>query len=619
MKKLTSLLIAFCLIFGLATPMASAASVDQNSVQQAIQALGIITGDDTGNLNLSGYVTRAQFAKMMISASSYKDAISSTASSSPFKDVNYKNWAASYVQTAVSAGWLTGYADGTYRPNNNVKLEEAVSATLKMLGYVSSDFAGAFPDAQLAKYSALRLNFNISTVKGQNMTRQDCMYLFYNLMGTKNKSGNYYATTLGYSVNGSGELDYSSLVLNNMKGPYIVADSSWTSTLPFTTDKITVYKNGSLSTVSSINKHDVYYYNSSMRSVWVYRNQVSGVYTAASPNSAAPSSVTVAGKSYTVSTASASYALSTVGSYKIGSTVTLLLGMNGDVVGVVSSNDLSTTKFGIVISTGTKTYSDSSGNNYSSNTITIASTDGNSYDYNTKTTSYKEGDLVRVSFSGGESSVSLINNNSLSGTVNSSATAIGTNYFSDDIKILDTTSNGSYCKVFPARLAGLYLDSNSIRYYALDDKGKISELILNDVTGDMYQYGILTSVSESYDSMSVSSSYKYVINGSSGTFSSYSLAFGVSEGPAQFEISGTSVERIKNLTSVTLISLNALYAQSGDNKYKLADNVSVYINTNGSYNLSSISSLINSSGYTLYGYYDKSESYGGRMRVIIAR
>jgi hypothetical protein len=35
--------------------------------------------------------------------------------------------AASYIQTAVSAGWLTGYSDGTYG-RHNVKLEEAVSA-----------------------------------------------------------------------------------------------------------------------------------------------------------------------------------------------------------------------------------------------------------------------------------------------------------------------------------------------------------------------------------------------------------------------------------------------------------------------------------------------------------
>ena len=59
---------------------------------------------------------------------------------------------------------------------------------LKMLGYSSTDFTGSFPEAQLAKYYALGLNENISKTQGETLTRQDCMYLFYNLMSTKNKS-----------------------------------------------------------------------------------------------------------------------------------------------------------------------------------------------------------------------------------------------------------------------------------------------------------------------------------------------------------------------------------------------------------------------------------------------
>jgi hypothetical protein len=233
MKKAIAFIMAFSLILSFAASFSVAGASDEASVQECIQALGIINGDENGSLNLSGYVTRAQFAKMMIAASSYKDTISATASSSPFKDVRYTHWAASYVQAAVSAGWLTGYTDGTFRPDNNVKLEEAVSAVLKMLGYSSSDFYGAFPDAQLAKYCALGLGDNIAKTQGQYLTRQDCMYLFYNLMGTKDTSGSYYATTLGYSVNDSGELDYSALIMSDIAGPFIVDDSSWSSSLPF--------------------------------------------------------------------------------------------------------------------------------------------------------------------------------------------------------------------------------------------------------------------------------------------------------------------------------------------------------------------------------------------------
>ena len=197
-------MLALCLALCMTAGPAYAASSSLSSAQQTVQALGIMTGDENGNLNLSGNVTRAQLTKMIIAASTYKDSISSTAKSSPFKDVKYTSWAASYVQTAVSAGWITGYTDGTFRPDNYVKLEEAVSAVLKMLGYKSSDFTGSFPEAQLAKHTALGLNTNISKTQGQTLSRQDCMYLFYNLLRTKTKSGVYYATTLGYTVNSSG-------------------------------------------------------------------------------------------------------------------------------------------------------------------------------------------------------------------------------------------------------------------------------------------------------------------------------------------------------------------------------------------------------------------------------
>ena len=138
----------------LAAPFADAAATNAATVQQTVSALGIMAGDENGNMNLTQGVTRAQLAKMMIAASTYKDTISQTASSSPFKDVSYKYWGASYIKTAVTAGWIMGYTDGTYRPDDGVKLEEAVSSILKMLGYTTSDFAGAFPDAQLATYAA---------------------------------------------------------------------------------------------------------------------------------------------------------------------------------------------------------------------------------------------------------------------------------------------------------------------------------------------------------------------------------------------------------------------------------------------------------------------------------
>ncbi|NCB51090.1 MAG: S-layer homology domain-containing protein [Clostridia bacterium] len=622
-RKAVTFLVALSLAAGIAIPsMTASAATEDASVQQAIQAMGIITGDENGNLNLSDYVTRAQFAKMMVAASSYKDTVSSSSSSSPFKDVKYTHWAASYVRAAVSAGWVTGYTDGTFRPDNDVTLEEVVSAILKMLGYASSDFVGSFPEAQLSKYAALGLSDNISKTQGQYLSRQDCMNLFYNLMGTNTTNGSYYATTLGYSVNDSGELDYSALILSEMKGPFVVKSTAWYSALPIITGTVSVYLNGASSSLSAVSLYDVYYYNANMNKIWVYRNQVSGVYTSASPSSAAPSTVTVGGNSYSVSTSSAAYALSTVGTYKIGDTVTLLLGMKGDAVAVASAEELNITKYGFVTGTGTSTYTDTSGNTYSSDTISVACTDGSTYEYDVYSSSaFSKGNLVKVSISGGKLSITYLSTKTLSGTVNSAATALGGYAFSDDVQIMDSTDNGSFVKIYPSRLAGLNLTSGDVRYYVLNDDGEIALLILDDVTGDMYDYGVLTDVSESFSTTSVgmSGSYKYIINGASGSYSSSSKLFLVDEGPALFEFSGGSIVKLKKLTSVYLTSLNALYGTGIDGvQYSLGDGADVYIFENGDYSLSSISAVSDTSSYTLCGYYEGTVASGGRIRIIIA-
>ena len=616
MKRTFSLILAFCLVFTIASTSAYAASSSQTSAQQIIQVLGIITGDQDGTLNLTNNVTRAQFAKMMIAASTYKDSISTKANSSPFKDVKYTHWAASYVQAAVKSGWLTGYSDGTFRPDNNVKLEEAVSALLKMLGYTSSDFSGAFPKVQLAKYISLGLNEGISATQGQFITRQDCVNLFYNLLNTKEKSGNYYATSLGYTVNSTGGLDFSSLVLAKMSGPFVIMDSNWSSSLPFSLSTVTIFKNGSPSSLSAASKFDVYYYNIAMRTVWIYNNKVTGIYTAATPSTSLPSSVTVAGKIYSISTSSASYKLSSIGNYKLGDAVTLILGMNGDVIEVLSPSTTNAPIYGFVLSTGTNKYSDIYGNSYGSDTISIASTDGNTYEYEYSGYKINTGTLVEVKYDNNKFSITQLTDKHLTGTVNQVATSLGSLSFAADIQIVDSTKNGSYIKVYPPRLAGLSLDSSDVRYYQLDSDGRISRLILNDVTGDMYNYGILTVVSESVSQDY--NFYKYIVDGVLSTYNSPTTFFGAVSGPVQIELQGSDLIALKNLTEVHLSALNSAFATSDSIQYPIANRSTVYLFQNEKYSLSRIETVNNTDSYSLYGYYDKPLSKGGQIRVIVA-
>ena len=241
MKKMLSLLLAAVLLAGSLPAALAADSVSESVVEQVIRSTGIMVGDTSGNMHLDQSVTRAEYAKMLGAASSYKDKVAGTSNVSPFKDVPYTHWAAGYVKTAVQQGWLTGYLDGSYKPDQTVTLYEAATGCLKLLGYTTEDFCGCYPYAQLALYQSLGLDTGVTASQGTTMTRRNMMYLFYNLLNADTKGGQVYAQTLGYTLNSDGEIDYLSMVSDTMEGPFVVEGSL--TDIVSDANK-TVYRNG---------------------------------------------------------------------------------------------------------------------------------------------------------------------------------------------------------------------------------------------------------------------------------------------------------------------------------------------------------------------------------------
>ena len=192
--RLLSLLTAGVLTLSLCT---GALAVDSSTKLEAVRVLGIMAGDSSGNLNLSSNVTRAQFVTMMTAASPYRDSVGSGYGVSLFKDVKSDHWASEYIRLAVEQGWMSGYVDGTFRPEQSITLEEACTALLRLLGYDSSTLAGSFPTAQLSKASAIGLLDDVTASQGQVLTRSDCVELFYNLLLCQNSAGSIYGTKIG--------------------------------------------------------------------------------------------------------------------------------------------------------------------------------------------------------------------------------------------------------------------------------------------------------------------------------------------------------------------------------------------------------------------------------------
>lgn len=148
----------------------------------------------------------------------------------------------------------------------------------------------------MALYHSLSLDKGLTAqAASAPLTRHDAMYLFYNLLSAKNKEGQPYLTTLGYSLNAAGEVDLVALVNGEMNGP-LVASGDWQSAIPFPLSGITVTRDGKTSTLAAIQTNDVIYWNQTMRALWVSSDRVVGVIQELTPSASSPESVKIAGR-----------------------------------------------------------------------------------------------------------------------------------------------------------------------------------------------------------------------------------------------------------------------------------------------------------------------------------
>ena len=92
-----------------------------------MQQFGIITGYSDGSFRPDAPVTRAEFAAI---ASRFEKL---TEGSKSFTDVPDTYWAARYISFAATRGWVTGYSDGTFKPENTITRAEVAAVTCRLL------------------------------------------------------------------------------------------------------------------------------------------------------------------------------------------------------------------------------------------------------------------------------------------------------------------------------------------------------------------------------------------------------------------------------------------------------------------------------------------------------
>ncbi len=494
-KRFLVLLLAVCIgVSMLVLPVSAAGS---NTAVQTAVTLGAMTTEQA--TQLSAPLTRGQLAKLLVGFSAYRDNANTQGSvGTLYTDVNGSSAYAPYIRIAVQQGWMSGYTDGSFRPDQTVTLEEACTAALTLLGYDVTTLTGGFPAAQLNKANAIGLRANLSCAQGQAMTMEDGAVLLYNALTANTASGSVYGTTLGFTVT-NGQVDVSSILISNLEGPFVASEGE---SLPFEPEA--VYRNDSVSTNAQLSAYDVYYYNASAKTVWVYTRKAAGRITAVSPSASAPTAVTVAGTSYTIASSTAAAQLSSLNGGGVGQVVTLLLGMNNEAVAVLTGDAADEVFYGVV-QTAARSLVEENGADVQQK-VEVKCTDGITRTVSVaKDLNYPAGWMVKITVNADGEQVDTIGKKGTSGTINADGTALGETPLADGVEILDTTSEGVAGTVSPSRLSGVTLSDADVRYYTTNENGRIDRLILNDVTGDLWTYGVLDDVKNLINNVTSSS------------------------------------------------------------------------------------------------------------------
>ena len=104
-----------------------AAGAWYNNAVSTLGAMGIITGYPDGTFRPNAYITRAEFAA--IAARFDTDGDKTLAA---FSDIA-NHWAKDEISVAYNNGWVDGYPDGTFGPQRNITRAETVTLVNRVL------------------------------------------------------------------------------------------------------------------------------------------------------------------------------------------------------------------------------------------------------------------------------------------------------------------------------------------------------------------------------------------------------------------------------------------------------------------------------------------------------
>lgn len=479
--------------------------------------------------------------------------------------------AASYINLACEEGLVSGYGNGTFGPDDPVTVGQAVTVVLRLLGYTTDQVGPFWPEDYMALGEQLGLLEGVSRDPDHALTRGEAALMLYALLGQSDSTGKDYIDNLCASkVENAVLLDADAQSGDGTEGMvevYANQNLSWyepaaelegltgsrgtllldqsgrvTGFLPDDTVRYTLIPesvtanriNGSYAVSSTTpvvvgdtltTFGDCWYDLESCFQLTLYYNQsgnlelvaaterttyegvvLSGYYEDASPNTSTPDTITLLGMELEVEES----AVSSLSAFSVGDKITVALDGDGAVISAAAGGQ--TTLYGVL------------GEGQVELTCGLTAK-------GTVSGSAGAGDLVKVTSSGvGKLSVSQVSGGS-SLDLSVSEGTLGSVPLADNVRIYERAGTSVVTEIDLEDIQTATVQAADIDFYATDSNGLVSVLLLDNVTGNAYTYGLLTvgSKTESSSGMSYTNRTVSVENGD-GTTQEYITGQSASDG-----------------------------------------------------------------------------------------
>ena len=415
----------------------------------------------------------------------------------------------------------------------------------------------------------------------------------------------------------------------------------------------TIIKNGAKIDASKLKKYDVVTLDAANRQAIVSDTKLSGKYQTDSTTYSHPSQVEILGKKFSVS----SEAAATFKDMKLNDYITLLFDADGNVAAAYPKKDVSAEMQGIVTKIGEGKATVTLTNGLTLRDIKITPLINPVFDQDI--TSSLLGRLVTVSQSGERAE--LIRHTLSGKTAGNWSVAegkLGSNTVSSKVRVYEEVLSGAPLNAINVSDIDLTsVPASQIKYTVQDTAGTVTNIVLGDVTGESWIYGIgygkkikgnfYPPADSGYSDMQPEEqeeyqrkhpeyySYTYAVipkywqDGKMVDDKEYrvpSLPSGLNGNPIGIprgystdeSIVNTSLDTLK-LTLIDTVKPSAFDGSSGvrtkDGYYELAENIGVYVSEQNRF----VSLQTAKSNYTSFRVYaNKTAENGGKIRVIVA-